>query len=108
MVAGRRASAARPYFLCVKRLPLLAQMRSADRVQKCLLFGIDRTYRRHVLNDVMTHSGHHAFDYSITASARARIDGGFARPRAFAVFMLIASSKGVGFRPTDRSCLLNY
>jgi class 3 adenylate cyclase len=26
-------------------------MRSADRVQKCLLFGIDRTYRRHVLND---------------------------------------------------------
>ena len=31
--------------------PLLAQMRSADRIQKCLLFGVDRTYRRHVLND---------------------------------------------------------
>ncbi|MEA2909993.1 MAG: hypothetical protein QOJ15_2074, partial [Bradyrhizobium sp.] len=30
---------------------LLAQMRSADRIQKCLLFGVDRTYRRHVLND---------------------------------------------------------
>src|SRR5258705_941613 len=29
----------------------MAQMRSADRVRKCLLFGIDRTYRRHVLND---------------------------------------------------------
>jgi len=27
-------------------------MRSADRVQKCLLFGVDRIYRRHVLNDV--------------------------------------------------------
>jgi hypothetical protein len=26
-------------------------MRSADRVQKCLLFGIDRAFRRHVLND---------------------------------------------------------
>ncbi len=25
--------------------PLLAQMRSADRIQKCLLFGVDRTYR---------------------------------------------------------------
>src|SRR5216684_328770 len=32
-------------------LPQMAQMRSADRVQKCLLFGVDRTYRRHVLND---------------------------------------------------------
>jgi hypothetical protein len=29
----------------------LAQMRSADRVRKCLLFGVDRTYRRQVLND---------------------------------------------------------
>jgi hypothetical protein len=28
-------------------LPLLAQMRSADRVRKCLLFGVDRTYRGH-------------------------------------------------------------
>jgi hypothetical protein len=27
--------------------PLLAQMRSADRVRKCLLFGVDRTYRGH-------------------------------------------------------------
>jgi hypothetical protein len=33
------------------RLPSLAQMRSADRVQKCLLFEVDRTYRRQVLND---------------------------------------------------------
>src|SRR5882757_9643395 len=33
------------------RCPLMAQMRSADRVQKCLLFGVDRTYRRQVLND---------------------------------------------------------
>src|SRR5260370_32497460 len=31
--------------------PLLAQMRSADRDRKCLLFGVDRTYRRHVLDD---------------------------------------------------------
>jgi len=30
---------------------LLAQMRSADRVRKRLLLGVDRTYRRHVLND---------------------------------------------------------
>jgi hypothetical protein len=29
----------------------LAQMRSADRVRKCLLFGLDWTYRRQVLND---------------------------------------------------------
>ena len=29
----------------------MAQMRSADRIQKCLLFGVDRTCRRHVLND---------------------------------------------------------
>jgi hypothetical protein len=25
----------------------LAQMRSADRVRRCRLFGVDRTYRRH-------------------------------------------------------------
>ena len=31
----------------------MAQMRSADRIQKCLLFGVDRTYRRHVLNDAL-------------------------------------------------------
>ena len=29
------------------QFPLLAQMRSADRVRKCLLFGVDRTYRGH-------------------------------------------------------------
>ena len=29
----------------------MAQMRIADRVRKCLLFGVDRTYRRDVLND---------------------------------------------------------
>ena len=28
-------------------LPLVAQMRSADRVRKCLLFGVDRTDRGH-------------------------------------------------------------
>jgi hypothetical protein len=27
--------------------PFLAQMRSADRARQCLLFGVDRTYRRH-------------------------------------------------------------
>jgi hypothetical protein len=32
-------------------LPLLAQMRSADRVQKCLLFEVDRTYRGHHESD---------------------------------------------------------
>ena len=31
--------------------PPLAHMRGADRVQKCLLFGVDRTNRRQVLND---------------------------------------------------------
>jgi|HubBroStandDraft_6_1064221.scaffolds.fasta_scaffold53056_3 hypothetical protein len=31
--------------------PLMAQMRSADRIQKCLLFGVDRTYRRHYETD---------------------------------------------------------
>jgi hypothetical protein len=29
----------------------MAQMRSADRVQKCLLFGVDRTYRGHLETD---------------------------------------------------------
>jgi hypothetical protein len=28
------------------RLPMMAHMRSADRVRKCLLFGVDLTYRR--------------------------------------------------------------
>jgi hypothetical protein len=27
--------------------PFLAQMRSADWIRKCLLFGVDRTYRGH-------------------------------------------------------------
>ena len=27
--------------------PLLAQMRSADRIRQCLLFEVDRTQRRH-------------------------------------------------------------
>jgi hypothetical protein len=30
-----------------RRCPLVAQMRSADRVRKCLLFGVDLTYREH-------------------------------------------------------------
>jgi len=30
-----------------RTLPLLAQMRSADRARRCRLFGVDRTYRRH-------------------------------------------------------------
>src|SRR5882762_1754760 len=30
---------------------LMAQMRSADRVRKCLLLGVDRTYRGHHEND---------------------------------------------------------
>jgi hypothetical protein len=30
---------------------LMAQMRSADRAQKCLLFWVDRTYRRQLLNN---------------------------------------------------------
>jgi len=30
---------------------LLAQMRSADRVRKCLLFGVDRTYRGYPKTD---------------------------------------------------------
>jgi hypothetical protein len=29
----------------------LAQVRSADQVRKCLLCGVDRKYRRQVLND---------------------------------------------------------
>jgi hypothetical protein len=31
----------------------LAQMRSADRVQKCLLFGVDRTYGGHHETDAI-------------------------------------------------------
>ena len=57
----------------VPLLPLLAQMRSADRPRQCLLFGADQTYR-----------GHHEIDASdpkrtwwdrlpITWSARAII-----------------------------------
>jgi hypothetical protein len=34
-------------------LPLLAQMRSAERVRKCLLFGVDRTYRGHHETDAL-------------------------------------------------------
>ena len=34
--------------------------------------------------------------YSITSSARARIDGGMVRPSAFAVFMLMTRSNLVG------------
>src|SRR5882757_2004193 len=30
-----------------RRCPLVAQMRSADRVRKCLLFGVERTCGRH-------------------------------------------------------------
>jgi hypothetical protein len=33
------------------RRPLMAQMRSSDRVRKCLLFGVDRTYRGHHKTD---------------------------------------------------------
>src|SRR5450631_2488426 len=32
---------------------LLAQMRSTDRVRKCLLFGVDRTYRGHHETDAL-------------------------------------------------------
>src|SRR4051812_43089366 len=35
-------------------------------------------------------------DYSITSSARARSVGGIVRPRALAVFRLIASEKALG------------
>src|SRR5215469_7706191 len=38
----------------------------------------------------------HSFSYSITSSARARIDCGTVRPRAFAVFRLMSSSNFVG------------
>jgi hypothetical protein len=46
---GRNRSTRRsPFFNVVDLVnglgcPLLAQMRSADRVRKCLLFGVDRT-----------------------------------------------------------------
>src|SRR6266404_7762683 len=36
--------------------PLLAQTRSADRVWKCLLFGVDRTYRGHHETDANVES----------------------------------------------------
>jgi hypothetical protein len=35
------------------QFPLLAQMRSAERVRKCLLFGVDRTYRGHHETDAL-------------------------------------------------------
>jgi len=35
------------------RFPLLAQMRSADRVRRCLLLGVDRTYRGHHETDAI-------------------------------------------------------
>jgi len=44
---------------------LLAQMRSADRVRKCLLFGVDRTYR-----------GHHETDAVDPKPTSAQVDKG--------------------------------
>jgi hypothetical protein len=44
-------------------LPLVAQMRSADRVRKCLLFGVDRTY-----------DGHHQTDATDPKPTSARLE----------------------------------
>ena len=44
----------------------------------------------------MTRSGLDETAYSITSSARARIDGGMLRPSAFAVLRLMTNSNVVG------------
>src|ERR1700730_17972538 len=47
-------------------------MRSAERVKKSLLFGVDRTYRRHVQNDANDPKRYHASDYSIVGAGEDR------------------------------------
>ena len=44
----------------------------------------------------LTHTGLGGVAYSITSSARDRIDGGTVRPSAFAVLTLMTSSNVVG------------
>src|SRR5947207_15453070 len=44
----------------------------------------------------LTRSSHGGLAYSITSSARARIDGGTMTPSAFAVLRLMTNSKMVG------------
>jgi len=52
------------------RLPVLAQLRSADRVQKFLLFGVDRTYRGHYETDAVD-----PIETFVDASAAAAYEG---------------------------------
>jgi hypothetical protein len=78
--------------------PLLAQMRNADRVQKCLLFGVDRTDRRQILNDASDPFRKswlaRRLVYSMTSSAASVF--GTVRPSAFAVLRLTANSNNAG------------
>jgi hypothetical protein len=46
----------------------------------------------------LTHNGLGGPAYSITLSARARIDGGMVRPSAFGVLRFMTSSNLVGYR----------
>jgi hypothetical protein len=53
----------------------MAQMRSADRIQKCLLFGVDRTYRRHHETDAFDPTQTSRTAYSITSPVRGGKNG---------------------------------
>jgi hypothetical protein len=55
----------------------MAQMRSADRVRKCLLFGVDRTYRGHHETDASDPNRTSRTAYSITSPVRGEewLDG---------------------------------
>jgi len=72
--------------------PLMALLRSADRARKCLLSGVDRTIADITKPTRLTRSRHGGTAYSMTSSARARIDAGMERPSGFAVLLLITSS----------------
>jgi hypothetical protein len=64
--------------LATSRCLHLAQMRSADRVWKCRLFGVDRTYRGHHETDAFdpqrTSSRSKALGLTIPPSILARAD----------------------------------
>jgi len=78
--------------------------RSEDVVSEIISFALGDRFESIVRPDdpqngfhtASTRNGHAGSAYSITSSARARIDGGMVSPSTFAIFWLIASSNSVG------------
>ena len=75
---------------------LLAQ--SGHRLVRCtcLLSGVKRTCRFAVRMSALTQSGHQAFFYSITSSAKEISPDGMVSPSDLAVLRLITNSYLVG------------